>query len=100
MARSLKERSVWVLSLALILGSFVFLITSPELVSMALAPSGKFSRGDVVQTENTVWSIEEYLDYHASPKYRVIDLRDGRESILDADWVDRVGRRVEAEESR
>lgn len=87
---------VAIVCFALILGAFVFIVSSPGAMGVLASPHARFGPGDVIHTENTTWIVQEYMGYHARPKYRVVDRRDGRPSIIDVDWADRVGTLVEA----
>ena len=91
MARNLRERGVWILALALIFGSMAFLITSPELVSVATGgggPEAKFVAGDVV-----VHKLD-HTRYHVLDSYpneqgddRVYELAPVDDPEAESTWV-------------
>lgn len=78
----MKNRSVYALAIAAIIGACVFVLTNPELVSVASGsgPQTRFKPGDVVQFEGRVWVIEGLAGDYASPRYQ-LHTQDGK--ILD-----------------
>ena len=87
MARSLKGNAVWILALTLIFGSMVFVLTNPEL--MSLASGGQppmFRPGDCV-TGNFAfpgeeWVIVERLNF-AAETY-LVEEASGRQQAIQA----------------
>ena len=88
------------IALAAIAGSLVFLILSPDVMSVATSgPEQRFQVGDGVIYADRTFTVTEVRDWYASPMYLLTD-EDGNQTLEGTERIDRDGRPVMTSDRR
>jgi hypothetical protein len=85
---TVRSRLVFPIALALIAGAAVFLITSPELLSLGSAPEIGFGVGERVEYAGETWEVVEVNTLHVVPKYLLENVTTGKQTLIECSRID------------